>query len=153
MGTAPKKHKVPVQATKLKVTATVTGLDTELATVGDAVSLIVEVDGQRFVAPISPKSFRKCQAAIKAGEPGTVMVLLTGELDLDAKQINAAGIVPMVKVPKPPKPDADGSGDAIAPTGDVSVPDAIAPADAAPPAAPPVPIVTIKKLRIPEPQG
>ena len=47
-------------------------------------------------------------------------------------------------------------GDVIAPTGDVSVPDAsvpdaIAPVDAAPPAPPPAPVVTVKKQRIPVP--
>ena len=60
--------------------------------------------------------------------------MLTGELDLHGKKITSAGIMTMVKAPKPPKPDAGGSGDAIAPTGDVSVP-----------------TVAIKKKRIPVP--
>ena len=154
-----KTHIVPVQASKLKITATITGLDVDLATAGDAVNLTVEIDGLKLTAPISPKSFRKCQAAIKAGEPGTVMVLLTGELDINKKTINAAGVVPMVKAPKPPKADAsespDASVSAVAATApDALVPDAIAPADAVPPAPPPpVPVVTVKKQRIPVPQG
>ena len=159
MATKPKTHIVPVQTGKLKITATITGIDVDLATAGDAVTLTVEIDGQKLTAPISPKSFRKCQAAIKAGEPGTVMAMLTGELDLNKKTINSAGIVTMVKALKPPKADASESaaevpGDA-APTGiesaDASVPTAEVPADAAPPAAPPVPVVTIKKQRIPVP--
>jgi hypothetical protein len=146
MATKPKTHIVPVQTGKLKITATITGIDVDLATAGDAVTLTVEIDGQKLTAPISPKSFRKCQAAIKAGEPGTVMAMLTGELDLNKKIINSAGIVTMVKAPKPPKADAEVPGDA-APTA--------APEDAPPvaPAAapPPVPTVTIKKQRIPVP--
>ena len=156
MATKPKTHIVPVQTGKLKITATITGIDVDLATAGDAVTLTVEIDGLKLTAPISPKSFRKCQAAIKAGEPGTVRAMLTGELDLNKKIINSAGIVTMVKALKPPKADAEGLGDAIAPTGDVSaddalVPDAIAPVDAAPPAPPPAPVVTVKKQRIPVP--
>ena len=151
MATKPKTHIVPVLASKLKITATITGLDVDLATAGDAVTLTVEIDGLKLTAPISPKSFRKCQAAIKAGEPGTVMAMLTGELDLNKTILNSAGIVTMVKALKPPKVDAEVPGDAIAPTGDVSVPDALVPEDAPPPAAPPVPTVTIKKQRIPVP--
>jgi hypothetical protein len=122
MATKPKTHIVPVLASKLKITATITGLDVDLATAGDAVTLTVEIDGLKLTAPISPKSFRKCQAAIKAGEPGTVMAMLTGELDLNKKIINSAGIVTMVKAPKPPKVDASESADASVPAPVASVP-------------------------------
>ncbi len=89
------------QATKLKVSTTITGLDENIDTAGEAVNLTLEVCGQKLAVPLNPKSFRKVQAAIKAGEPGTVIVILTGELDLQAKRITSAGIVPQVKTPKP----------------------------------------------------
>ncbi len=140
---------VAVQASKLKISATITGLDPEINTAGETVNLILAVGGQNLVVPLNPKSFRKVQVALKAGEPGSVMVILTGELDLQAMRIVSAGIVAQVKIQKPDKPDDTVPVDAIAST------DAIVPVDATmPEPAPPLPpIVTFKKQRIPEPQG
>ena len=117
---------------------------------GDAVKLKIDVGGVIFTAPTNPKSFRKVQAALKAGEPGTVIVVMTGELDLDTKTIGACGIVAQVKIPKP---DAG-----ITPTDSIDQstennPDAGGQAFIAPePIVPSSPIIIIKKQRIPEPQ-
>jgi hypothetical protein len=101
---------VAAQASKLKISATITGLDPEINTAGETVNLILAVGGQNLVVPLNPKSFRKVQVALKAGEPGSVMVILTGELDLQAMRIVSAGIVAQVKIQKPDKPDDTGDG-------------------------------------------
>jgi hypothetical protein len=136
-----KTHTVSVKANKIKISTTITGLDILLETMGDAVKLKVDVDGVFFTVPINPKSFRKAQAALKDGEPGTVIVVLTGELDLTAKMINAAGIVAQTKLPKPITPTEDAGSETPIEHGQAFI--AI---------EPPSPIIIIKKQRIPEPQ-
>ena len=143
-----KTHTVSVKSNKVRISTTITGVDTELETMGDAVKLKIDVDGVFFTAPVNPKSFRKVQTALKEGEPGTVIVVLTGELDLTTKIIGACGIVAQVKIPKP---DAG-----ITPTDSIDQPTENNPdgqAFIAPePIVPPAPIIIIKKQRIPEPQ-
>ncbi|MBV5297514.1 MAG: hypothetical protein JZU64_05075 [Rhodoferax sp.] len=142
------------QAGRLRISTPITGLVTKLD-FGDnskEVNLEIAVSGEKLIVPFSPKLLRRVQDALKAAPLGTIKVILTGVLDLQAKQVNRAGIsTQLVVKTNAPKPDASNQTDASVPAVDVSVPDAIAPADAAPPAAPPVPIVTIKKKRIPVP--
>lgn len=144
-----KTHIVSVKANKIRISTTITGVDTELETIGDAVKLKIDVGGIIFTAPTNPKSFRKVQAALKAGEPGTVIVVLTGELDLDTKTIGACGIVAQVKIQKSKDITEDGSIDQSTENN----PDAGGQAFIAPePIVPPSPTIIIKKQRIPEPQ-
>jgi len=154
------------QAGKIRISTPITGLVAKLD-FGDnnkEVNLEIAVSGQKLIVPLNPKLLRRAQDALKAGPLGTIKVILTGVLDLQAKQVNRAGIsTQLVVQASTPKPDATvpssvapvdatAPGDAAVPA-DALVPDAIAPADAVPTAAPPVPVVTIKKKRIPVPQG
>jgi hypothetical protein len=118
-------------------------VDTELETMGDAVKLKIDVGGIFFTAPINPKSFRKVQAALKDGEPGAVVVVMTGELDLDTKTIGACGVVAQLKTPKPIAPTEDAGSETPTepkPDGQAFI------------ATEPSPTIIIKKQRIPEPQ-
>ena len=144
------------QAGKLRISTPITGLVTKLD-FGDnskEVNLEIAVSGEKLIVPFSPKLLRRVQDALKATPLGSIKVILTGVIDLQAKQINRAGLsTQLVVQTNAPKPDASKQTDASVPAPDASVPEAIAPVDAVPPAAPPVPTVTVKKQRIPVPQG
>ncbi len=144
------------QAGKLRISTPITGLVTKLD-FGDnskEVNLEIAVSGEKLIVPFSPKLLRRVQDALKAAPLGSIKVILTGVIDLQAKQINRAGLsTQLVVQTNAPKPDASKQTDASVPAPDASVPEAIAPVDAVPPAAPPVPTVTVKKQRIPVPQG
>lgn len=130
-----------MHAKTLKVTVVISDFDQylDVDTIGKKTFPVsIEVGGVKLTASLSSRSLRKAQATFKECG-GEAAVIITGELQLPERIIQAAGIVVQVKVPKPA---------AVGDTADTEASDTATPEPIASPAPPEKPLlVVVKKKR------